>query len=58
MMALKKRRLVEVDAERFAQRFAEMFGRPPTAREFKEWCEAWGGVVEKNKCVLTVVETV
>ncbi|MFZ8809652.1 MAG: hypothetical protein ACO2PN_16305 [Pyrobaculum sp.] len=57
MMALKKKRVVEVDAERFVQRFAEVFGRPPTAEEFEEWCAAWGGKVEKNKCVFIYVET-
>jgi len=56
MMALKKK-VVVVDAERFAQRFAEVFGRMPTAREFEEWCAAWGGEVEKNKCIFTYVET-
>jgi hypothetical protein len=56
MMAVKKR-LAVVDAERFAQRFAEVFGRLPTAKEFEEWCAAWGGVVEKNKCVFVYVET-
>ena len=56
MMAVKKR-LAVVDAERFAQKFAEVFGRLPTDREFEEWCTAWGGEVEKNKCVLTYMET-
>jgi hypothetical protein len=53
MMAVK-RTLVAVDVEHFAQRFAEVFGRPPTAREFEEWCLAWGGEVVKNKCIFTV----
>jgi len=57
MMALKKKRVVEVDAERFVQRFAEVFDRPPTAEEFEEWCTAWGGEVEKNKCVFIYMET-
>jgi hypothetical protein len=58
MTALKKKRVVAVDVERFAQRFAEVFGRPPTAEEFEEWCVTWGGVVdsEKNKCVFVRVE--
>ena len=56
-MIAVKRRLAVVDAGRFAQRFVEVFGRPPTAREFEEWCAAWGGEVEKNKCVFTYVET-
>ncbi len=56
MMALKKKRVVAVDAERFAQRFAEVFGRSPTAEEFEEWCTAWGGEVERNKCVFATVE--
>jgi hypothetical protein len=58
MMALKKRRTAAaVDAERFAQRFAELFGRQPTEEEFKEWCAAWGGVVvEKDKCVFVHIE--
>ena len=56
MMAVKKR-LAVVDAERFAQKFAEVFGRLPTDREFEEWCAAWGGVVEKDKCVFVHVET-
>jgi hypothetical protein len=55
MMALKKKVAV-VDAELFAQRFAEVFGRLPTAVEFKEWCIVWGGEVEKNKCIFTYVE--
>jgi len=55
MIALKKKAVVDV--ERFAQRFAEVFGRLPTDREFEEWCAAWGGVVEKNKCVFVYVET-
>jgi len=55
MMAVKKKVAV-VDAERFAQRFAEVFGRLPNAVEFEEWCTAWGGEVEKNKCVFTYVE--
>jgi aspartate aminotransferase-like enzyme len=55
MMAVKKKVAV-VDAERFAQRFAEVFGRLPTAVEFVEWCTAWGGEVEKDKCVFTYVE--
>jgi hypothetical protein len=58
MMALKKKVTAAVDVERFAQMFAEVFGRPPTAEEFEEWCTAWGGEVEKNKCVFAVVETV
>jgi hypothetical protein len=45
MMAVKKR-LVAVDAGRFAQKFAEVFGRLPTDREFEEWCTTWGGEVE------------
>jgi hypothetical protein len=53
MMAVK-RRLVAVDAESFAQRFVEVFGRLPTAEEFEEWCVAWGGEVERNKCVFTL----
>jgi hypothetical protein len=56
MMALKKKVAAVVDAERFAKRFAEVFGRPPTAAEFEEWCTAWGGEVEKDKCVFTYVE--
>jgi len=56
MMALKKK-VVAVDAGLFAQRFAEVFGRPPTAKEFEEWCAAWGGEVEKDKCIFTYVET-
>jgi hypothetical protein len=60
MMALKKKRAVVLDVERFAQEFAEVFGRPPTAEEFEEWCTAWGGVVdaEKNKCIFVRVESV
>jgi hypothetical protein len=57
MMALKKKRVVEVDAERFVQRFAEVFGRPPTAEEFEEWCAAWGGAAEKDKCIFVLVKT-
>jgi len=57
MMALRKK-VLAVDTDRFAEKFAEMFGRLPTAKEFEEWCTAWGGEVEKNKCVFTVVETV
>jgi len=65
MMALKKKtahkkktavdvkRLV-VDAKRFAEKFAETFGRPPTGKEFEEWCVAWGGRVEKDKCVFAL----
>jgi hypothetical protein len=56
MIALKKK-AAAVDAGRFAERFTEVFGRPPTAREFEEWCTAWGGEVEKDKCVLPYVET-
>ena len=55
MMAVKKR-LAVVDVWYFAQRFAEVFGRPPTVGEFEEWCTAWGGMVEKNKCVFVYVE--
>jgi hypothetical protein len=58
MMALKKKKAVAVDLESFAQRFAEAFGRPPTAEEFEEWCKAWGGEVERNKCVFVVAEAV
>jgi hypothetical protein len=56
MMAVKKKVVAVVDAERFAQRFAEVFGRLPTAVEFEEWCTAWGGEVEKNKCIFIYVE--
>ncbi len=56
MMALKKK-VAAVNAERFAQLFAEVFGRLPTDREFEEWCAAWGGEVEKDKCIFTYVET-
>jgi hypothetical protein len=57
-MALKKKAVVAVETERFAQRFAEVFGRLPTAEEFEEWCTAWGGEVERNKCVFATAETV
>jgi hypothetical protein len=55
MMALKKK-VVTVDAKHFAERFVEAFGRLPTSREFEGWCRAWGGEVEKDKCVFTYVE--
>jgi hypothetical protein len=55
MMAVK-RRLAVVDVDRFVERFTEVFGRPPTVREFEEWCVAWGGEVEKDKCIFTYVE--
>jgi hypothetical protein len=54
----RKREVAAVDEERFAQMFAELFGRPPTAEEFEEWCTAWGGEVKKNKCVFITVEAV
>jgi len=54
--ALRKKVVAVVDAGLFAQRFAEVFGRPPTAKEFEEWCVAWGGEMEKNKCVFIYVE--
>jgi hypothetical protein len=57
MMALLKRKLAAVDAMLFAQVFAELFGRLPTVEEFEEWCTAWGGSVEKDKCVFVHVET-
>jgi hypothetical protein len=56
MMALRKK-AAEVNVERFAEKFEEMFGRKPTEKEFEEWCTAWGGVVERNKCVFPYVET-
>jgi arsenate reductase-like glutaredoxin family protein len=56
MMAVKKK-LAEIDVESFAESFVKIFGRPPTAEEFEEWCNAWGGEVEKNKCVFVYVET-
>jgi hypothetical protein len=58
MMALKKKKAVAaVDAESFVQKFAETFGRTPTEEEFEEWCTAWGGTVEKNKCIFVHIET-
>jgi hypothetical protein len=57
MMALKKKATVAVDGKHFSQKFAEVFGRPPTAEEFEKWCVAWGGVVEKDKCVFVYIET-
>jgi hypothetical protein len=57
-MMARKREVAAVDAERFAQMFVELFGRPPTAEEFEEWCTAWGGEVKKNKCVFIAVEAV
>ena len=48
---------VAVDAEHFAQKFAEVFGRQPTDEEFEEWCTAWGGAAEKDKCIFVLVKT-
>jgi len=57
MMALLKRKLAAVDSTLFVHMFAELFGRLPTVEEFEEWCTAWGGSVEKDKCVFVYVET-
>ncbi len=43
--------MLAVKKKMFDEEFAKMFGRLSTPAEFAEWCTAWGGRAEKDKCV-------
>jgi hypothetical protein len=51
-----RRGVVSVDMKRFAEVFIRVFGRLPTRQEFEEWCTAWRGRLEKDKCIFPHVE--
>lgn len=43
-----------VKRETFTRIFAELFGRAPEDAEWVEWCVAWGGTVDGDRCVFPV----
>jgi len=53
MMAdVKKRSRLTIERKRFGRVFTQLFGRPPTDREFEEWCMMWRGKPKEDRCVL------